>query len=58
MDEPKGGRRAALLLAVVALRVPAGVRTQTPVPVPWAAGALGLVAGFGYLALLFPFGGR
>ncbi|MEV4569963.1 hypothetical protein AB0K12_39965 [Nonomuraea sp. NPDC049419] len=48
---------AVVLLAVVALRVPAGVRTQAPVPMPWAAGALGLVAGFGYLALLFPFGG-
>lgn len=27
------------------------------VPGPWTAGTAGLVAGFGYLALLFPFGG-
>lgn len=52
---------AVVLLVVVALRVlpPARspARTGVPVPGPWTVGGFGLVAGFGYLALLFPFGG-
>ncbi|HUR05355.1 MAG TPA: hypothetical protein VM347_22625 [Nonomuraea sp.] len=55
---------AVALLAVVALR---GASAASPpgvdgppveaVPGPWMVGVLGGLAGFGYLALLFPFGG-
>ncbi|GII60249.1 hypothetical protein Skr01_03340 [Sphaerisporangium krabiense] len=68
---PAGCVAAVALLAVVALRVlppPAldasvaspssvdGTRAGA-VPGSWAVGGFGVVAGFGYLALLFPFGG-
>jgi hypothetical protein len=50
---------AVALLAVVALR---GASAPSPsragnAPRPWAAAVFGVLAGFGYLALLFPFGG-
>ncbi|MFC4114347.1 hypothetical protein [Nonomuraea zeae] len=55
---------AVALLAVLALRVlPPAARSTRQVsragmaPGPWAVGAFGVLAGFGYLALLFPFGG-
>ncbi|MET7330117.1 hypothetical protein [Nonomuraea sp. NPDC005650] len=52
---------AVALLAVVALRVLplSGVdgRRVGAVPGPWVMGVFGVLAGFGYLALLFPFGG-
>ncbi|MEV5895090.1 hypothetical protein [Nonomuraea fuscirosea] len=52
---------AVVLLAVVALRVlapaPSPAPTGPAAPSPWAAAGFGLLAGFGYLALLFPFGG-
>ncbi|MFC4530374.1 hypothetical protein [Sphaerisporangium dianthi] len=65
---PAGCAAAVALLAVVALRVlpPTGsgapiarARSGTPAAVPrlWVAGGFGAAAGFGYLALLFPFGG-
>ncbi|MFC5827304.1 hypothetical protein [Nonomuraea insulae] len=51
---------AVALLAVVALRVLPPVASHSragAVPGPWMVGVLGVLAGFGYLALLFPFGG-
>ncbi|GHE26409.1 hypothetical protein GCM10017673_30240 [Streptosporangium violaceochromogenes] len=64
---PAGCVVAVALLAVVALRVlpplaPAvsaapGARGVSAVPGLWVVGVFGVVAGFGYPALLFPFGG-
>lgn len=58
---------AVALLAFVALRVLRKASAVSPsmvqgarvraVPAPWVAGVFGVMAGFGYLALLYPFGG-
>ncbi|MEU7747127.1 hypothetical protein [Nonomuraea sp. NPDC049158] len=51
---------AVVLLAVVALRVlPPTVPDASAAapPGPWVVGGFGVLVGFGYLALLFPFGG-
>jgi hypothetical protein len=51
---------AVAVLALVALRIRTRAPSVSPAgaaPAPRVAGVLGGVAGFGYLALLFPFGG-
>lgn len=48
---------AVVLLAVAAFRLPRTPSAPRPAPGPWAQFAFGAVTAFGFLALLYPFGG-
>ncbi|MFI6326285.1 hypothetical protein ACIBG8_52805 [Nonomuraea sp. NPDC050556] len=48
---------AIVLLAVAAFTAKAGNILTKPSPSPWVVGVVAFVAAFGYMALLFPFGG-